>query len=636
MPTSTADAGRAPIAFPLPGSPAPGFGGQPSFGPVVTASVPPPPLSGGTLLVARDGGRVFASDPDRDRIYGVDLNARALAFTTALASGDEPGRLVEDGAGRLHVVLRRGGAVVTLDPNDGALLGRRAICSAPRGIDFDAAAGLLHVACAGGDLVAIPPDPAAPVARAVQVDRDLRDVVVRGDRLIISRFRSAEVLVVDRQGAIVQRLRPPRTDAEGKPLTREAVEEQAASPFVAGGNRGRSPAVAWRLVPRPAGGVFMVHQRGSDDTVSATSGGYGGVCGGIVESVVSEIEPGSPAAVGASMLAPGAVLPIDAALHPRGRWLALLGAGNALEGRPIVPQVQMLLEDGTPAEPSRCMARRPPLAPPDGGRTLPPDAGALPPEPPPPLEYRQPAGEAIAVAFTPTGDLLAQSRQPATLQFLTGPATSIVLSDENRADTGHAVFHSNSGAGLACASCHPEGGDDGRVWAFAKIGARRTQSLRGGILDTAPFHWDGDMRDLGHLMREVFTTRMQGPSLSAAHVQALSEWIERIPALPRPPITDASAVERGSLIFNDASLGCASCHAGPALTNNATVDVGTGAPLQVPSLRGLVWRAPFMHDGCAPDLAGRFAACGGDDRHGVTSRLTAQQLKDLVAYLESL
>jgi hypothetical protein len=43
-----------------------------------------------------------------------------------------------------------------------------------------------------------------------------------------------------------------------------------------------------------------------------------------------------------------------------------------------------------------------------------------------------------------------------------------------------------------------------------------------------------------------------------------------------------------------------------------------------------------MHDGCAPTLADRFGACGGGDRHGHTSQLTADQVADLVAYLDSL
>ena len=61
------------------------------------------------------------------------------------------------------------------------------------------------------------------------------------------------------------------------------------------------------------------------------------------------------------------------------------------------------------------------------------------------------------------------------------------------------------------------------------------------------------------------------------------------------------------MLFEDtARAGCITCHSGPRLTNAQTVDVGTGAPFQVPSLVGVGTRGPFMHDGCAKTLDDRF------------------------------
>jgi hypothetical protein len=57
----------------------------------------------------------------------------------------------------------------------------------------------------------------------------------------------------------------------------------------------------------------------------------------------------------------------------------------------------------------------------------------------------------------------------------------------------------------------------------------------------------------------------------------------------------------------------------------------------VPSLVGIGYRAPFIHDGCAATLRDRFdPKCGGGDLHGKTSGLTEEQIGDLVAYLETL
>jgi cytochrome c peroxidase len=102
-------------------------------------------------------------------------------------------------------------------------------------------------------------------------------------------------------------------------------------------------------------------------------------------------------------------------------------------------------------------------------------------------------------------------------------------------------------------------------------------------------------------------------------------------------VIDAAAVARGEALFNDSqNVGCVSCHAGNLLTDNATVDVGTGAAFQVPSLRGVIWRAPYLHDGRAPTLTDRFSSVGGGDQHGLTSKLSADQISDLVAYLGTL
>jgi cytochrome c peroxidase len=107
--------------------------------------------------------------------------------------------------------------------------------------------------------------------------------------------------------------------------------------------------------------------------------------------------------------------------------------------------------------------------------------------------------------------------------------------------------------------------------------------------------------------------------------------------MPQRTPVDPDAVARGQALFNDSqNVGCVSCHAGTLLTDNATVDVGTGGQFQVPSLRGVVWRAPYLHDGRAPTLADRFADSGGGDQHGLTSKLGADQISDLVAYLQTL
>jgi cytochrome c peroxidase len=245
----------------------------------------------------------------------------------------------------------------------------------------------------------------------------------------------------------------------------------------------------------------------------------------------------------------------------------------------------------------------------------------------------QPAGQATAIDFTATGDLLVQTREPATLVTLTRGGQAIVLSTVSREDTGHTIFHSNSGGFIACVSCHAEGGDDSRVWNFDNLGPRRTPSLLGTIEGTAPYHWAGEEKDFTLLVHDVFTGRMSGAPLEADQLAVASRWVNSLPAPVAPSPADAATVARGKALF-EGQAGCTGCHVGPKHTNNATVDVGTGQAFQVPPLVGVAYRAPFLHMGCAQTLHDRFS-CGGT-KHGNTSSLSEAQLGDLIAYLETL
>jgi mono/diheme cytochrome c family protein/DNA-binding beta-propeller fold protein YncE len=576
---------------------------------VVRATKPVPAISGGTLRVLADGKTAVVSDPERDQVSIVDLATRALRAQVALPAGSEPGRVVEDAAGRVHVALRSSGGLATIDPVMGTLTNQRAVCSAPRGIAYETATDLVHVACAGGELVSLPAAGGA-ATRTLTLERDLRDVVVgTGGKLLVSTFRKAQVLVVGSDGAAAGRLAPAggmRQSLGGPPRT-------------------LSPSVAWRMVPLGdgSGGVVMMHQRGVDDVIDPAAGGYGGIkgCMGIVESAVSVLTPDQ-----ATMSSPGlgmVTLAVDLAVSPDGTQVAIASPGNSLSvGLPQVSVTALATITNSGAGGGDCQFMNPAMPPTliAGGQNVAP-------------------GQVVAVAFMspavgPVAVVIAQTREPAAL-WMGDTGAVISLATDPRTDTGHALFHANAGGGIACASCHPEGGEDGRVWNFACMGQRRTQSIRGGISGTEPFHWDGDETDFSHLVDDVFVRRMAGPPLSAEQKGALQGWIDTIPALPRQSGLDPAAVARGQAVFTDATVACSTCHMGARLTNNTSVDVGTGGLFQVPSLLGVSWRAPLMHTGCASTLADRFGTCGGD-KHGVTSTLTSAQNADLITYLQSL
>ena len=578
-----------------------GAGGPSKDGPVgiyteevVEADPAPPPIAGGTLAIIAQGTKAAIADPDHDQVVVIDLASLSVTATIPLASGDDPGRLIEDAGGRLHVALRAGRGVAVFDPTGDGTFARLPVCLLPRGLAYQYASDTVHVACAGGELVSYTAANTQRV-RELRLPRDLRDVVIDGERLLVSRFRSAELLVVESDGTVSQKLVPP------------TITEATQSPSAP-----MKPAVAWRTVAAPAGGALMVHQYMSTGPIATQNGGYGGGCRRILTTAVSWLRTD---AQGWTVDAIPTVLSVDVAATADGSRVAVPGAGRT----PLINFVSSM-----------------PYAvfsPPQSGRqSLSPCGGPIPPAP---LVdgAPNPEGRVVAVAFDPIGRLALQTREPAVFHL---GSRSLPLPGRSRKHTGHELFHLATAGGIACASCHPEGRDDGQVWNFADLGNRRTQSLAGGIRGTEPFHWAGDMTDFNMLAAEVFSKRMSGPRVEASHTASLLNWIDKIPRLPSPATSDAVAAARGLALFNDSVVGCASCHSGTRFTNSATVAVNTGGLFQVPSLLGIAWRAPYMHQGCAATLDERFGPCGGGDSHGKTSHLTTEQRSDLVAYLETL
>jgi mono/diheme cytochrome c family protein len=582
----------------------------PTFPPTTTnATAPPPPISGGTLLVTSDGKRAVATDPDRDHVYGVDLASKTIVFDTALYAGDEPGRVAEDGSGRVHVALRSGGALVTIDEASGAILARRDACPAPRGVAWDASSDLVWVACATGELVAFPSSGGSATQRFV-VERDLRDVVVQNGALSVTSFRSAEIL---------------RLATGAKVARRDAMPKATTTALM-------NPHVAWRAAPRPDGSIVVVHQVESTGFLStASQGGYGGGCGNIEPPLPdSQIDDGGaivvttcgkdvglnftgapcaqlPGAVVSALtiVAPDgsivsnrmfpAALPVDVAVSRDGAHLAVVAAGNGFAKLGSVSTFSACGDLDAPAAPI-------------GNDETP-----------------------IAVAYDMQDHLIVQTREPSKLWV---DGTPIALSTTSRENTGHDVFHAQAGVMIACASCHPEGGDDGHVWNLDG-NPRRTPSLRGTIAGTAPYHWPGDQPTFTALALDVYTKRMAGALLQPDQTNALEQFVDGIPAPKSPTWIDAGAAARGRAIFEDANVGCASCHSGEKFTNNATVDVGTGGAFQVPPLVGVGWRTPLLHDGCAATILDRFGACATPG-HGQIGALTPANVSDLATYLETL
>ncbi|MFT3771048.1 MAG: cytochrome-c peroxidase [Minicystis sp.] len=449
------------------------------------------PITGGTLAITADGVAV-AADTDRDLVSVVDLDTRE-ARQIKLTAGDEPGRVVIDAAGRAHVVLRRAGAVARIDTRSAEIVDRRQVCPAPRGIAYDAAREVVHVACAGGELVTLPAAGGPPI-RNVRLDRDLRDVVVQGDTLLVSRFRSAELLAVSAAGNVVQRRSPLPTSSSLDEVTSR-------------------PSVAWRTLALPTGEIAMVHQRATSTQVGTDSGayGWGSACSeAIVGSTVTFFE--ADGNLGSDLPMPGlgfdTVLAVDIAADEGGN-LGVVAAGSR--------QVRFI---GTRGQLETTATT-------DGCSFFFEDEGA---------------DQNVVLDVTPTaiatwrGRWFVQARErPEIIEVGVGAVASTIDLEGHVIDNaGDALFHA-SWNGVACAGCHPEGGDDGQVWLFEGIGARRTQNLTGGLMHRAPFHWRGELPDLDALVNEVLVDRMEGTGIGGPMVPLLGRWLDALPAIPPSP-----------------------------------------------------------------------------------------------------
>jgi hypothetical protein len=549
----------------------------------------------------------------------------------------------------VHVALRRGGAVATIDPAAGTLLRRTAVCGAPRGIAYEATSKLVHVACAGGELVSLPAG-GGDAVRRLDLGPDLRDVVVTPAGLMVSRFKSASLISLDPDGKRVSDLGMQRI-GHSNPMLAFSSSSTSGQPSIIG----MDAAVAWRTVAAPNGDVVVLHQYGLADAIgtgttapsapppTAYYGSAAGAprgCAGLVSAGVTTVTTGEQVLMGAQVS--GAALAVDVSVSPDNAWVALAHAGTIDPGT----------VDPATRDPSSSFFGTPVNT---GGQITVMNVATTAGQGPDSMNCATPevsidlAGQVTAVAFNPRQDeggpwLVAQSREPAALFFILDKTTQAqrvtFLGGPSMLDTGHEIFHRDAGSGIACAQCHAEGGDDGRVWKFIPQGDRRTQALHIGIAGTEPLHWDGDLPNLGSLMDQVFVGRMGGPKETPEREDALKTWLSGL--TPPAAIGEVSSpgAARGKTLFESAEVGCISCHSGEKHTNNTSVYVGTTETnhlVQVPSLVGIGYRAPFIHDGCAATLRDRFdPKCGGGDLHGKTSGLTEEQIGDLVAYLETL
>jgi hypothetical protein len=262
----------------------------------------------------------------------------------------------------------------------------------------------------------------------------------------------------------------------------------------------------------------------------------------------------------------------------------------------------------------------------------------------------------VAVLDVATGDA-------GPVVTVNGPAIPRTARDPMPADLrlGQHLFYSADSDELplttdhwvSCATCHLEGRSDAVTWLFLQ-GPRDTPSNAGGVLQTGFLfrtaarnrvqdYWQTiDVEQGGHFSPTV-------PVL-AADLDALEHYVDRAIPYPTPPRgLEPGTVARGGALF--ASLGCGSCHGGPAFTDsgagNPTLDLS--GPVTLHDVGTCVTSGPYpdnavpdedgdARDACSfdtPTLRGIADTAPGMVGEAATQLAPADQ-EALVTYLRSL
>jgi DNA-binding beta-propeller fold protein YncE len=211
---------------------------------------------------------------------------------------------------------------------------------------------------------------------------------------------------------------------------------------------------------------------------------------------------------------------------------------------------------------------------------------------------------------------------------------------DTKAHQGMVLFHSAEPAisqrgALACASCHPDGREDGLSWKI-ETNTLQTPLLAGRVVGTHPYKWDGGDKDLTTSLATTMK-RLGGFGLDKNQTAELAAYLEKLPA-PHTPTRDGTAVARGKKLFDSAEVGCRSCHDGATYSDQTTHKfMGSTLPLaDTPSLVGLAASAPYFHDGSAATLEALLRDRGAVHGMAETAKLSDQQTADLIAFLETL
>jgi DNA-binding beta-propeller fold protein YncE len=592
------------------------------------------PTTGATVLLARVAGRrvAFAADEDGGAIRRVALDDRSELEPIVLSAA--PGPMVFVGGSRILTISRSAGLLAAVDvredaPNDHRTITVIPVPAEPVGLALSPDRATVYVTSGWGRTLSayrtadlsvlfhleLPREP-----RAVVVSNDGREVFVAhavGGRLSVIDVHDLEKRQLSRRAVplVAKDARPlgefldGTNDREARRRARERFErhQREGLPTCQSFALAKSSALPDRL--------FVPQVMVDPGEPEVKTGGYGSSAGGdmaevptvaVVESPSGRVVPGSMRRTTGDTAAsrPACLLPRAATIDERQKTLLV-----ACQGIDAV-----VAYDATSAAPAHAELGRWQVGSGPTGIAVDPEAR-----------------EAVVWAqFDRTLGILALDQPRPVVRIATGPAAF-----RTAIDLGRALFHKTGDArissdGRACASCHPDGRDDGLVWSTPD-GPRRSIMLAGRLADTAPYSWQGNAESVQKHLTSTFA-RLHGSGLAGADLEALVGYLRALPT--QPPRSSDASVAAGARIFASPKTGCSNCHSGPSFTDGALHDVGSGQSFNTPSLLNVASGGPWFHDGRYGSLQDLLIR--SDGKMGHTKHLSPYELSYLESFLASL
>jgi DNA-binding beta-propeller fold protein YncE/mono/diheme cytochrome c family protein len=579
-----------------------------------------------TVALVRAGNRTLAyvADEDDGAVRTVDVDMRNELAVTPL--GGVPSEILVLPDGRLAVSLRDKGRVQILEPpaDAGQPLGKRCAIDVPpepTGLAVTPDGATLFVASRWGHAVsAFAASDLSPLFTA-DLPRDPRSLVATADgkKLFVGHVAGSRVSVLDVEGDHRVRSIDLHDRQTRQIVTLDmglTVREFTAAGKARTEKRDQRASLGFSLV-RTAAGRILAPEAMVDTGNGVRSPGYGEARSAFGD--VAALDPSAekrlarPAFDGQP---DDCLLPRGAAVDPDGQKLLVacrgLGAVVVYDASSPSPHAHEARRYGVGAGPTGVAV--------DG-------------------DFHRAVAWAQFDRRLSVIDLLRRKGQTVESVVLGGPSEALSASVAR----GRMLFHTTAGRrvafdGRACASCHPDGRDDGLTWTTPD-GPRQTPMLAGRLPGTAPYGWSGKSADLAEHLKHTFD-RLAGKGLTPAERADLLAYVASL-RVPAPEATaDAALVARGDALFHGEEAGCASCHQGDVLTDCARHDVRSRAPgdieasFDTPSLRFVGKSAPYYHDGRFPTLDALLRSTGG--KMGPAAHLSDADRAALAAYLGSL